>query len=69
MVPGGRRVMYGEVGGGMVVVMGAAVVTEAVVVVVVVVVKKGTEEMPVSREQWKLAKEKNARKEFLVQDP
>jgi len=49
--------MYGEVGGGMVVVLGAAVVTEAVVMVVVVV-KKGTEERPVSREQWKLAKEK-----------
>lgn len=57
MVPGGRRVTYGEVVGSLVVVVvvvvGAAVVTDAVVtdavVVVVVVVKKGTEERPVNR--------------------
>lgn len=56
MVPGGRRVTYGEVVGSLVVVVvvvGAAVVTDAVVtdavVVVVVVVKKGTEERPVHR--------------------
>lgn len=61
MVPGGRRVTYGEVVGSLVVVgvavvvvvVGAAVVTDAVVtdavVVVVVVVKKGTEERPANR--------------------
>lgn len=49
-MPGGRRVMYGEVGTGLVVVVvvvGAAVVIDAVVVVVVV--KKGMEERPVNR--------------------
>lgn len=60
MVPGGRRVTYGEVVGSLVVVVaaavvvvvvGAAVVTDAVVTdaVVVVVVKKGTEDRPVNR--------------------
>lgn len=51
VVPGGRRVTYGEVGRGLAVVV-VGVVTDAVVVVIVV--NKGSDERPVNREQQKI---------------